>query len=74
MEQWQKPEADYFYSTANVFRKTYMKRKKAKHILKTCYVSLSLLELGMYDVVPNFYLGCKASISIYEEINLTRDK
>ena len=51
-----------------------MKRKKAKHILKTCYVSLSLLELGMYDVVPNFYLGCKASISVYEEINLTRDK
>ena len=39
-------------------------------IPKTRYVSLTLLELGVYDAVANFNIGKKASVLIYEKMNL----
>ena len=39
-------------------------------IPKTRYVSLTQLELGEYDAVANFNIGKKASLLIYEKMNL----
>ena len=39
-------------------------------IPKTRYVSLTQLELGVYDAVTNFNIGKKASVLIYEKLNL----
>ena len=43
-------------------------------IPKTRYVSLTELELGVYDAVANFNIGKKASVLIYEKINLIPGK
>ena len=43
-------------------------------IPKTRYVSLSQLELGVYDAVANFNVGCKASVLIYEEMKVVPGK
>ena len=40
-------------------------------ISKTSYVSLSLLQLGVFDAVANFNGGRTASILIYEYMNYT---
>ena len=39
-------------------------------IPKTRYLSLTQLELGVYDAVTNFNIGKKASVLIYEKLNL----
>ena len=43
-------------------------------IPKTRYVSLTQLELGVYDAVANFNIGKKASVLIYEKMNLIPGK
>ena len=43
-------------------------------IPKTRYVSLTHLELGVYDAVANFNVGKKASVLIYENMNLLPGK
>ena len=43
-------------------------------IPKTRYVSLTQLELGVYDAVANFNIGKKTSVLIYEKINLIPGK
>ena len=40
------------------------------HIPKTRYVSLTQLELGVYDAVANFNIGKKASVLTYEIMDL----
>ena len=41
---------------------------------KTRYVSSSLLDLGVYDAVANFNVGRKASILVYEKLNMIPGK
>ena len=43
-------------------------------IPKTRYVSLTQLELGFYDPVANFNIVKKASVLIYEKMNLIPGK
>ena len=43
-------------------------------IPKTRYVSLTQLELGVYDAVANFNIAKKASVLIYEKMNLIPGK
>ena len=43
-------------------------------ISKAKYVSLTQLELGVYDAVANFNIGKKASVLIYERLNLIPGK
>jgi hypothetical protein len=43
-------------------------------IPKTRYVSSSLLDVGVYDAVANFNIGRKASILIYEQLNMIPGK
>ena len=43
-----------------------------ERIPKTTFVALSNLEFGVYDAVPNFNIGMKASVSIYEKINFVQ--
>ena len=43
-------------------------------IPKTKYVSLTQLELGVHDAVANFNIGRKASVLIYEKLNLIPGK
>ena len=43
-------------------------------ISKTRYVSLTQLELWVYDAVANFNIGKKASVLIYEKMNLIPGK
>ena len=45
-----------------------------EHIPKTSYVSLSQLQLGVFDVVANFSDGRRASILIYDFMNITPGK
>ena len=44
------------------------------HVPKSRYVSFSQLELGLYDAVANFNVGRKASMLIYEKINMIPGK
>ena len=37
---------------------------------KTKYVSLTQLELGVYDAVSNFNIGRKASAHLFEKLNM----
>ena len=46
-----------------------MEKHKIK-IPKTKYVSLLQLKFGVYDAVANFNIGKKASILIYEKMNM----
>ena len=39
-------------------------------IPKTNYVSLKQLEFGVYDAVANFNIGRKASVLIFEKLNM----
>ena len=39
-------------------------------IPKTKYVSLPTFEFGVYDSVANFNIGRKASISVFEKLNM----
>ena len=48
-------------------------QKYAKHKTKNLLCQFHL-ELGVYDVVANFYVGRKSSILISEITNLTSDK
>ena len=41
---------------------------------KSRYVSFSQLELGVYDVVANFNIGRKASMLIFEKVNMIPGK
>ena len=43
-------------------------------IPKMRYLSLTQLELGVFDAVPNFTIGKKASVLIYEKLNLIPGK
>ena len=43
-------------------------------IPNTRYVSLTQLELGVYDAVANFNIGKKAYVLIYEKMNLILGK
>ena len=43
-------------------------------IPKARYVSLTQLEFGVYDTVANFSIGKKASVLIYEKMNLIPGK
>ena len=45
-----------------------------RDIPKTSYVSFSQLQLGVFDTVANFNVGHKASILIYECMNIIIDK
>ena len=38
-------------------------------IPKDTYVSLSNLELGVYDAVANFNIGFKATVLVYEKLD-----
>ena len=40
---------------------------------KSRYVSFSQLELGVYDAVANFNIGRKASMLIFEKLNMIPD-
>ena len=40
------------------------------HISKMKYVSLTQLELGVYDTVANFNMGKKVSVLIHKKMNL----
>ena len=44
------------------------------HIPKTRYMSLTQLEPGMYDAIADSNIGKKASVLIYEKINLIPGK
>ena len=44
------------------------------HMPKTRYMSLTQLELGMYDAIADSNIGKKASVLIYEKINLIPGK
>ena len=37
---------------------------------KTNYASLTQLELGVYDAVLNFSIGRKASVLLFEKMNM----
>lgn len=39
-------------------------------IPKTRYVSLSQLELGVYDAVSNFNIGRKATVLVFEKLRM----
>ena len=41
-----------------------------ERISKTIFVILRKLEFGVYDAVANFIIGMKASVLIYEKLNL----
>ena len=43
-------------------------------IPKSTYVSFSQLQLGVYDAVANFNIGRKASILIFEKLNMIPGK
>ena len=45
-----------------------------EHIPKTSYVSLSQLQLGVFDVISNFNVGRRVSILIYEFMNIIPSK
>ena len=45
-----------------------------ERIPKTRYVSFTQLELGVCDAVANFNIGKKASVLIYEKMNLIAGK
>ena len=45
-----------------------------EHIPKTSYVSLSQLQLGVFDVISNFNNGPRVSILIYEFMNIILSK
>ena len=45
-----------------------------KCILRSCYVILPHLELGVFEVATNFNVGLKASLVFYKGINLTTGK
>ena len=39
-------------------------------IPKSAYVSLDNLKFGVYDAVANFNIGMKATVLIYEKLNM----
>ena len=41
-----------------------------QRLSKTKYVSLTQLELGVYDAVSNFNIGRKASVLLFEKLNM----
>ena len=45
-----------------------------ERIPRTSYVSLSQLQLGVFDVISNFSVGRRVSILIYEFMNIIPSK